>query len=341
MNRELEKLTKWVWSNRDRIMAHARSMDTNVKPHMIRHSKNPGVDMIYNHYCGGGGVAKCPTQSRSKLNDRAARYQRLILEINSLLPSSRLKIQGNEYVSTNNASRADVIMMRFEDLSDAWFHFKKSNQVGTHRIYLNIKEAARLRAFASIARRVWDLSGFATSKVAGPGETRADTAVFYFCGRQSRDAALDLITAYVRRHPNYFNVEVPKLTQKVRGIQGVSTADEPPMKQLIEFKNNNGEIVFGERSVNQSFGSYRSHLMYMALEKTYGNCRYSLFPGSYYREFKKQVERYFMAGGINPNCPSENSVEARQKVPIKFISSAEMDKKLRDLERNLKYKRVH
>lgn len=331
MHTDLEKMLKWTWGERDAIMAKAPQVKNNVQPHMLKHSKNDAVNHIYTHY---QKAEKNEVNPKRKNDDVEEKFKRRILEIKRQLPGCTLKIQGNKYVEAQDADDNDVNLMFMKDIRPAFFHFRKERRPASHRVYFNITEHGRLRAFFNLAHRAWTTPGLLNCKVAGPGEPRADSAVFYFDSADAMNYGIQQIYPWVKTHPQYFNVELPKLTKKVQGLQGVSIGLEPPARQLVKVEGRGDNERFAERTVSQSFGTYRAHLIFMALENSERPGMYNWKSKYAYNKFKKRTEKYFQVAGIDVEKPWQHDNSVRGTVNM--LPADALKAKIRGVEQQLR-----
>src|SRR4051794_14013803 len=89
-----------------------------------------------------------------------------------------------------------------------------------------------------------------------------------------------------------------------RRSEGVSTADEPPSRQIVRSGGN-----YYSRRAEQSFGFYRSSFIFMALDRTsFEQAQQS--DAERCKAFKRRAAKYFAAAGIDPDRPAPQSPPA-------------------------------
>lgn len=188
------------------------------------------------------------------------------------------------------------------DISDKFIHYTPGKvSSASYRIYINCKMHVCGEVFTKILvdHGLFAVPGLYSAKVATPGgATRADVIVIYMENESGLGKALDCVQSYHATAKGNFNSAMPKLITPSRGLQGVGTAMEPPSLRIV---STGGQ--FYRKKVAQSFGAYRSELIFMALERT----RYPVPPQTDEQRkgaFKRRVEKYFRRAGIDPDNPA-------------------------------------
>ena len=183
-----------------------------------------------------------------------------------------------------------------------FFHYSPTTSLpAVYRIYINCTAAARGDVYKGILvdHGLFKVAGLSSTKVASPTVgVRSDAIVVYCSDEKSKEACLDCIDAYHKTAKGNFVGILPKLVTKARGMDGVGVAMEPPNFQLV---STGGKMY--AKDARQSFGGYRSELIFMALERT----RFQVpeqTTEDRKQAFKNRVEKYFRKAGIDPDRPA-------------------------------------
>jgi hypothetical protein len=187
------------------------------------------------------------------------------------------------------------VTISWQHVSRAFIHFRKSRTHASKRTYLNVKAEHRGTAFLHMLPEVWTVPGLSNAKVAGPDDRgRNDAILFYTTDGEAREQVLARIRPFVTQYAFMFG-QAPSMTAPVPDLIGVGVADEPPHENITRV---GGQWYVEEKS--QSFGSYRARLIFMALDRT----KFER-PGQSDKDrcnaFKRRVEKYFRAAGIDPD----------------------------------------
>lgn len=255
-------------------------------------NKNEGAGLIYDMYNATQNSAS--TSGDAHLTEM---QRMLVLLENDIKVAPEVQIGS----SFQNKERNWMATAELKYFRKSFLHYRVKDCAATHRIYINCKPEVRGEVFKGILsdHRMFRVPGLANAKLSTPDDGgRTDTIVIYTEGAAANEAALDCIEAYHRTAKRHFSGILPKLVTPARGLKGVGTAMEPPSLRLV---STGGK--FYKQSVAQSFGAYRSELIFMALERT----RLSVPPQTKEQRkqaFKRRVEKYFRRAGIDPDNPA-------------------------------------
>jgi hypothetical protein len=291
MHQDLNDWLDDVWKKRKEIVA-ASKVAGFIRGRGASYQMNPGTMMIYRMYSGSGAASEVKTSYLKAMKGELVQLEREI--------GTPPEAQGvEEWV---NWSKGDMAKAESKDLTNKFFHYRHNNRQSVYRIYVNANIATRGKLFREIVSSLWSLDSLSNAKV-DTSDGRADTIVIYLETKIATENALASIAKYHRKNPNLFGSALPKLVvpadYKGYQMRGVGTAMEPPTFAVI---STGGE--FFRRDEMQSFGGYRSRLIFMALERTRWEVK-----GQSGQErqtaFKNRVEKYFRRAGIDPNRPAE------------------------------------
>jgi hypothetical protein len=169
-----------------------------------------------------------------------------------------------------------------------FYHFIQRTRVATGwRFYLNVKPRSILDVFEMAVREFLiampgdvDSVKLAApfSPVHGPRQTegRRDTVVIYLKLGPARARILAALRQYQREHRDFFEDEVPEMTQPCSGLAGVSEGGEPRQNMTVRVGLDAGEdVAIGRRIVasekivigRSSFGSLRCQLIAEAFNR--------------------------------------------------------------------------
>ncbi|MEM9224414.1 MAG: hypothetical protein AAGB11_18720 [Pseudomonadota bacterium] len=258
--------------------------------HYIQRKQNKAVSEIYDYYAG----IETPMDVT---DDECERFKTNLLKVKTILNCRQLAVQGED--KTSDAEPYFIRTMLPRDVATSFFHFRRQDGSNTHRLYANIHKHGRLKTFLNLSHRLWNVNDFLCGKVAGPAAKRADTAVFYFKSKAGLDNGVQAITNYARGIPERFGQDRPKLTMPVPGLLGFGIGTQPPKIQIMR-QAHNDFVAFG---CSQSFGTYRAHVIFMALENSTISMNYSPLQAAYCSAFKKRAKNYLTVAGIDPDHP--------------------------------------
>ncbi|MEM9061616.1 MAG: T3SS effector HopA1 family protein [Pseudomonadota bacterium] len=299
MNRDLERWLNWTWDNRATIMRLARESTHSEKhTHWYGYDANRGIQEIYRYYNGsiGGQATENITAQDARnpdLNKFAANLALAKLELGTV----QVDVQRNAFV--HNVSVSDLQNLTPDEIAGTFFHYRRRTIPTTKRVYLNLRPEGRGEAFRRILAKIWTLHGLDTAKVSGPGAAdRVDTVVIYCQDQGSQESVVGELTDFNRENRGLFRAPLPKLVRPVDGLVGIGCASEPPDVRLVRMK---GKTYF-QAGVSQSFGAYRSEIIFAALE---GSRTKSKMPESLRKRwFKEKALKLLRAGGVDPDNPA-------------------------------------
>lgn len=248
LHRDLQNVVNWAWRERHAIINASRS-------------RKSAINKIYRHLCGtvsgnGGG-------SNAELEHFARQLRRLLLE-KSFVSSkwtgrATFSLQTNEFRPLGNL---DAISPT--EWKGAFIHVVKNKRVTCReRVYLNLEEKTRATAFAWIVRKIWDVDGLRSTKVAAPGNSlRRDSALVYCRDTNTRNEVIEIVKRYQEQNPQFFRPELPRLVASA--AMGIGYGAEP--KHVIPQRLANGAVEMKDGA--QSFSLLRAQLIFLALEET-------------------------------------------------------------------------
>lgn len=296
MDAELDAWLNWAWTNKSLLMSLNRSEagEEYIKGRGHSTTDNDAIWKVYNHYTGSTGQAQAN-------NPDLFQFKNEIVALKEEL-NARVDHQGDPW--RNNVTLAYLKALHVDRILHDFFHYRKSENHCSHRIYLHIKDNWRGIAFGKILRLIWPIAGLTNAKVGSPNRAgRADTVVIYCASQQAQTDIVDAIRPYNQRFAGQFDARLTKLVEPVPGLTGVGIATEPPSMILVRTK---GEYYSQQEA--QSFGFYRASLIFMALERTKFN-RPGQSDGDRRDAFKRRAAKFFRKAGIDPDYP------ARQVAP--------------------------
>lgn len=293
MHRDLDEWLNQVWDARDRLIRESLNQGyIRGRGASAGMGHNEGAGLIYDMY-------NATTSTGSSSEDSHLTEMRRMLVL--LENGTRMApiVQSGDHMDQKTLGW--MAIAELSELRSKFFHYAPGNSVvAQYRIYINCKPEVRGEVFKSILLDcgLAAVRGVYSAKVSSPDDGgRVDTIVIYVASGFA-DAALDCVERYHTNARGHFGSALPKLVAPARGLQGVGTAMEPPGLRIVSTGGR-----FYQKSVAQSFGAYRSELIFMALERT----RFSVPPQSVIQRkaaFKKRVEKYFRKAGIDPANPA-------------------------------------
>lgn len=310
MHKDLKKLLGDVWKDKKGIMDKASNYS--------REDFNPeGNDAIWDIYAryNSSVEASCPVPAKTWLP--CLRELATLEDVIQIAPEIQSADWINLYIggmadiyvsaATANATapnlRGKLEQLAWEQgivVASAFLHYRRHKRPCRERIYLNTKRETRATVFATLLAETFTgkgrVDGISNAKLAGPIDSnRADSILFYLEDGDDVQAVLDAISKFQkgRGGAGCFHSSVPKLTTPVKGLKGVSRAQEPP-SYYIYFDRE--KKTWRGYQLNQSFGFYRSCLIFEALKESHESKDKA--------DFFKNAEAFFRAGGIDPDKPS-------------------------------------
>jgi hypothetical protein len=292
-----EDLNTWldeVWAKRVALLAKSKQQGYVKGRGASAGFDNDAVWEVYQMYNASGGAA--PSSADSHLET----MRKSLVELEVAIGKSPSLQIGNKFRATKLGWMANADL---DELKDKFFHYPKQG-AARYRIYINTQPAARGSVFLAILRDhgLWKINGLSNAKLAGPDDPRADAIVIYLDTEDSMKAGLACIAEHHKTNRGDYKLILPKLitpaTSGAYQLGGVGVAMEPPDFRLV---STGGKYY--RRQVEQSFGSYRSELIFMALERT----RQTVAGQSEQQRktaFKNRVEKYFRRAGIDPDQPA-------------------------------------
>ncbi|PVB60784.1 T3SS effector HopA1 family protein [Labrenzia sp. 011] len=270
LHRDLKNIVDWAWLRRNELMERARATGRpKGQTHLVK--GNPAVREIYGYICGATAGKRVSERTMSKFSETL--YRKLH---NKLGGRIRYICQTNEWTEMRDLT--DFPEPR--EWVGAFIHFQKRPMPAcTERVYVNLKEATRANAFSAILKKIWDLPGVSSAKVAAPGAVKTDTVLVYCDSRETREQIIRIITKYQKRNLRYFGSELPKLVASAG--TGIGHGAEPP---IIHPERPNSQRFEAGYAEGQSFGMYRASLIFIALERT---------------QFPEEMSQDFSRTGVN------------------------------------------
>lgn len=318
-------LAKWlddVWDRRDELLAESKKQGfIKGRGASAGMSKNEGAGLIYDMY----NARDASGTSSSDDSHLSAMQRELVLLENAIKEPP--EVQGLKFKKMPRGWMANA---KTSELSNEFFHYRVKRGECAYRIYVNAVPAARGLVFRNILadQGLWQVPDLRNAKVSSPDDGgRVDTIVIYLATSTATEAALACIAAYHKKEPGNFSGILPKLVEPASvadyKMHGVGTAMEPPGFTLV---STGGQ--FYQREKGQSFGAYRSELIFMALERT----RLNVTGQSEQQRkiaFKNRVEKYFRRAGIDPDRPAlQGAVEDLPSIATIQNWANTVDKKL-------------
>lgn len=296
MHAELKQWLKEVWDKRDALLATAARQGFIRGRGASAGFDNDAVWEVYQMYTGGD-----PNPGTADDAHVGAMQSQLARLESAIATAPELQIGDDFYT----CERGWVASADLQALSHGFLHYRRARAVSTHRVYINVGIPARGHAFRAIVDTcgLWNVAGLNNAKLAVPGEgDRNDSIVVYLASAAAAAAALRAIAECHRARPHWFLAPLPRLIEPavVDGyvMAGVGTAMEPPAVALVS----TGGVMYRETRA-QSFGGYRSALIYMALERTKSD-RPGQLVEQRHLAFVARVEKYFRRAGIDPDRPN-------------------------------------
>lgn len=314
MHEDLKTWLSWTWQNRAEIM-HRAGLDSTGKPlntkfkqplHYRSWDINPGTQLIYRYYTGalGGQVTDELTAQEARSPDLKQFALQLAM---TKLELSMFQVDLQRHKTYQNLSVSTLEQIRLDYVAGGFFHFIKTPIETRQRVYVNLKPSGRGRAFRRLLSMIKDVPGLDRAKVAGPGlrdgegniVDRADTVVIYMRDATAQTAIVDALRDFNRDERSAFRTQLPRLVRPVDGLVGVGCASEPPQVQIVRVL---GKSYFQE--MGQSFGAYRSEIIFAALEETLQRTADPTTPHAA-RSFMKLAAKLMRDGGVDPNNPAK------------------------------------
>lgn len=229
-------------------------------------------------------------------------------------PSGFTQLTRQNFLRLSQRAQRDATLCRA--LSRTFYHFRRNRVKSVERVYLHTKPMQAIdvmnHVLTQMVLRPAAHPGLSNAKVAAPSQrSRFDTIVIYLTSANARDTALTEIAAYQQAGNRHrFSHGVTRTTRMVSEhnqteLVGVSVGAEPPARLLR--RDQELFIVPG----GTSFGTYRSELISLALEK-------SLAKNESKSQFVRRAANYFEAAGINPADPHmhENPSELKYRARV-------------------------
>lgn len=213
----------------------------------------------------------------------------------------RLKFTLSNDAERNNMTIEDYHITRMQ-AARIRFSTGKTFDV-MHRVYLNVKNNKAVKVMTYVVFDIiLKIEGVRSAKI-GIGNF-SDTIVIYTKNRLVSNKVVFQLQKYQLSHGvGSFRDELPAMTK--RHMPGVSSGAQPP------------DIHFEQRlalpkSVYQSFGGFRSDLIYQALKDSTENY-----------DFFELIVKYFRDAGIDANDPSiqSNFQHLEQQARINLLSN--------------------
>lgn len=293
MHKDLDNWLNDVWKERKKLIRESKKQGyIRGRGASAGMESNEGVGLIYDMYNATS------SEGGSMLETDLNQMKRMLVQLESDITVAPTVQLGSDMARKDRGWLAGA---KLDELENRFFHYSPDRGAGTgHRIYINCKTDCRGDVFKSIFvdYGAWGVRGLSSAKVSSHGNGRVDTIVIYCESERSSNEALDCIQRYHQTAKRNFLAALPKLITPARELTGVGTAMEPPSVQIV---STGGK--FYQKSVGQSFGAYRSEMIFMALERT----RFSVDDQSEEQRkqaFKRRVEKYFRQAGIDPDKPA-------------------------------------
>jgi HopA1 effector protein family len=319
MHKDLEDWLNKVWIDKDEIMAKSPTGHSGRGIHLG--DKNPAIWAVYKIYSSSGDTSSAiPSFDEATVDAFIDDLDRLEKESNSeaviqigddfvLLKRGELAMIKSKPFQKTTLKEQRVVTLDVKQIGNCFVHFVKKDSGATDRIYLNVHPVHLGRAFRRIYLLIQTEPFLASAKVTGPvGEVRADSIVIYLNDGQGIEPVVTKIRTYYVKNVNHFGAATPKLTAPVKGMPGVALGMQPPDITVLR----SGGSYYTAPVEAQSFGFYRASLIFMALDRT----RFKVSgqtDNDRADAFKRRAAKYFLAAGIDPDRPSEQSAPKNLK----------------------------
>lgn len=270
LHRDLQLVVDWSWKKRADLMNLARGTG---KPKGLTHydPNNQAMRSIYGYICG---LAREGVDHNREISDRQMNMFAEVLDrklTGKLTPLPTYKLQRQNW-------RVLANLRSFPEPATwiaGFIHVIKPTQAYAcrERVYVHLKEKTRANAFSAILKKIWHLDGVLSAKVAAPGAEKTDTVLVYCKDGGTRNEVIKIIAKYRKKNLRYFGSELPLLVAQVgTGVghaqepktTGIGYGSEPPARH---FMRPDSETFLAGRK-QQSFGTYRAMLVFIALERT-------------------------------------------------------------------------
>lgn len=323
MHRDLEQWITQVWKDRKRIIGASPTGHSGRGIHLGE--KNPAIWEVYDMY---NGMPEADNGSSGTSGTSVTAFIDQLDTLEKKIASGAIVQVGGDFVDLTRGEISNIkatplkklsrkgnsITLNTTTIGNAFVHYAASHdQVTKHRIYINVKVPNLGEVFRELMSAIWSERCLSSGKVTGPlGKPRADSIVIYLSDGPGRDTVIEKIRNYYDLNKGKFQAATPKLTVPVKDMPGVATAMEPPSLALVS----SGGEFYGE-ATPQSFGFFRSQLIFMALDRTKWDISDTPDPERF-EAFKRRTEKYFRQAGIDPDRPAEQA-DPKAVKPISSI----------------------
>ena len=315
MNRDLEQWLNWTWQNRDDIMDWARrSTHKTEHTHRYGFDRNKGIKLIYGYYIRAlGGQATETVTAQEARNPNYNKFAGNLALAKLELGSATVSIQGGD----TDVSASYLQALKTNDIAGKFFHFIREDMATTKRVYINLNPDLRGDTFRRILGRIWKVDGLDRAKVAGPGgHDRVDSLVIYCRDQAAQNEVVERLREYNVQNPGRFRRPLPATVKAAEGLIGIGCGAEPPEVQIWRQE---GKTYFVKNG-GQSFGAYRSEIIFTALEETLSSAgtsainKISASPQAgrmptndqiKKRVFKVKALEFLLAGGVTSSAPAK------------------------------------
>ncbi len=314
MNRDLEQWLNWTWQNRDEIMYWAqKSTGKTERTHIYGFDHNNGIKMIYGYYTRAlGGQATENITAQEARNPNYNKFASNLALAKLELGSATVSIQGGDH----DVSASKLGDLTTDQTAGKFFHFIREDMATTRRVYINLNPDLRGDTFRRILGMIWKVDGLDRAKVAGPGgPDRVDSLVIYCRDQAAQNEVVEKLRTYNRKNLGRFRRPLPATVKTAEGLTGIGCGAEPPEVQIWR---KDGKTYFVKND-GQSFGAYRSEIIFTALEETLSSAgttainkiRTSPQTGRMptndqirKRMFKLKALEFLLAGGVTSSAPA-------------------------------------
>ncbi|TYC63989.1 hypothetical protein FMN50_01945 [Rhodobacterales bacterium] len=260
LHRDLQNVVDWAWRARRSIINASRDRES-------------GKYKIYGHLCGV--VSRNGGCSDAELAHFARQLRTLLLQ-KSFVSSkwtgkATFKLQTGVFRELGNLDAIPTT-----EWKGAFIHVYRNKRMSCReRVYLNLSETFRATAFAWIVRRIWDVDGLKSAKVAAPGNSlRRDSALVYCRDANTRNEVIEIVKRYQEQNPQFFKPELPRLVASV--AIGIGYGAEPVLAGVQRLEDGGVKI----EKKGQSFSLLRAELIYCALEESISPMRSPKVPNA-------------------------------------------------------------
>ncbi|WP_421982254.1 T3SS effector HopA1 family protein [Roseibium sp.] len=297
LHRDLKIVADWAWLKRADLMRKALATGR-PKGHTHLSRNNRAVSEIYGYICGATARNRPSRRTMESFSETLSR------KLHNKLHGARYLCQTNGWTEMANLND----FPEWTDWVGAFIHFMTPNKVACReRVYLNLKEETRDRAFSAILKKIWHLPGLYSAKVAAPGSKKTDTVVIYCDTRETREEVVKIVRKYQKKKVGHFGSQLPKMVAS-DGL-GIGHGAEPPDMHPVRPTSDRFEAGHTD---GQSFGFYRATLIFIALERTQ-------FPENMDQDCRRAGVNLSRFQNANPRHGMQLDIEGEQRKQVNAV----------------------